>query len=70
MESGLTLTGFRGRHREFQGPISLGFNILGANFIGAIFSGGRLHLKAAVIERVYSCDILVGISLEGLFQLN
>ena len=46
MESGADLTGFRGRLREFQGPTSLGFNILGADSVGAVFSGCRLHLKA------------------------
>ena len=45
MESGAdfdSVTVFRGRLREFQGPTSLGFNILGSDSVGAAFSGGRL----------------------------
>ena len=33
------------RH-TYMGVKYLGFNILGADSVGAIFSGGRLHLKA------------------------
>ena len=39
---------FRGRLQELQGLTLLGLDILVADSIDAIFSGGRLHLKASL----------------------